>query len=106
MYRGRHTGGVLCLAMRPYAISTDTARVKHDSPNAVVVWTLWKAGQPAQCIVCPVGDRVELHITMTEEVVVSQQCRGPEQAAFLSNTWLEALKSRGWRDATSVLLES
>jgi hypothetical protein len=72
-----------------------------NSPDALVVWTLCKAGHLAHCIVCPVGDRVELHITMTEQVIVSQQCRGQEQAAFVSNTWLEALRSRGWREGAA-----
>jgi hypothetical protein len=100
---------------QPHTVSTDTTCINGEplptfspaSADAVIVWTLWKAGRPAQCIICPVGDRVELHITMTEEVVVSQQCRGQEHVDFLSNTWLEALKSRGWREnAASGPLES
>jgi hypothetical protein len=52
-----------------------------------------------------IGDRVELHITMTHEVVMSQQCGGPEQAYVVSKTWLSALIDRGWiEDPASVTL--
>jgi len=43
-----------------------------------------------------VGDRIELHISMTRDVVMSQQCNGPDQAAAISNAWWLALINRGW----------
>lgn len=91
--------------MHPNPVSTDCSQVTAanelsaavDSANAAVAWTLRRRGDSARCILCSIGDRVELHITMREEVLVSQQCRGAEQAAFVSNTWLAALLTRGWR---------
>jgi hypothetical protein len=73
------------------------ARASIDSPTAAIAWTLHKGHDSAQCVLCPLGDRIELHIRMKEEVIVSQHCRGPEQAAFVSNAWFGALITRGWR---------
>ena len=78
-------------------VSATELAASLDSPDAAVAWTLRKGGDSAQCILCPIGDRVELHIKMKEEVIVSQHCRGPVQAAFVSNSWLAALTTRGWR---------
>ena len=67
-----------------------------QSPHLVVAWTLWKGEYSAQCVLCPVASGIELHIRMQDAVIVSQHCRGPEQAAFVSDTWYAALTGRGW----------
>lgn len=46
-----------------------------------------------------VGDRVELHISMIHDVVMSQRCNSPEQASAISGAWRNALVSRGWLPA-------
>jgi hypothetical protein len=61
-----------------------------------VSWRLQRAGDSAQCCLRTVGDRVELHITMTHDVVMSQQCRGPEEVSAISHAWWSALVERGW----------
>jgi hypothetical protein len=63
-----------------------------------IAWTLYRAQDVAQCLLSAVGDRIELHITMTLDVVMSQQCSGPEQAAAVSSAWRLALVNRGWVD--------
>jgi len=78
-------------------VGTSAPAASLDSPEAAVAWTLRKGDESAQCILCPVGDRVELQITMQEELLISRQCRGPEQAASVSKNWLAALTTRGWR---------
>jgi hypothetical protein len=47
---------------------------------------------------------VDLHITMTDDVVMSQHCSGPEHATATSNLWRTALIERGWVDANSQVL--
>ena len=75
------------------------------STNALVSWTLRRAGDSARCVLRTIGDRVELHITMTDEVVMSQQCGGPEQAYAVSRSWWSALIDRGWiEEPSSVML--
>jgi hypothetical protein len=81
----------------PGDVGTTELAASLDSPDAAVAWTLRKGGDSTQCVLCPIGDRVELHIQMKDEVIVSQHCRGPDQAAFVSNIWLAALTTRGWR---------
>jgi hypothetical protein len=66
------------------------------APNAVVAWTLQREGDFARCLLGVVGDRVELHIAMTHDVVMSQRCNSPEQASAISGAWRNALVSRGW----------
>jgi hypothetical protein len=78
-----------------------------DYPQAKVLvrWTLERSGQTAQCVLQTVGDTLELHISMTEDVVLSQQCRGPEQAYALSQAWWAALVERGWSEQPSHVRE-
>jgi hypothetical protein len=85
--------------MRSNMIFTGSERSQssRQSPDAIVAWTLRKAEHRAECVLRSVGDRIELHIRMQEDVLVSQHCRGPEQAEFVSNTWFAALTARGWR---------
>jgi hypothetical protein len=64
--------------------------------GTVASWRLQRAGHSAQCLLRTVGDRVELHITMTHDVVMSQQCSGPEEALAISRVWWSALVDRGW----------
>jgi len=64
--------------------------------GTVATWRLRRAGHSAHCLLRTVGDRVELHITMTHDVVMSQQCSGPEEALALSRVWWSALVDRGW----------
>lgn len=83
-----------------------THALAAGSPSTRVAWMLRRHHESARCVVCTVGDRVELHITMTHDVVMTQQCSGPDQAAAISNAWWMALLKRGWIDATSeVTLE-
>ena len=83
-----------------------THTLAAEYPTARVAWMLRRHHESARCVVCTIGDRVELHITMTHDVVMTQQCSGPEQAAAISNAWWVALMKRGWIDATSeVVLE-
>jgi len=67
-----------------------------QSPRVVVAWTLRKGDDSAQCVLCPADSGIDLHIRMNDAVIVSQRSRGPEQAAFVSDTWYAALTSRGW----------
>jgi hypothetical protein len=72
---------------------------RHSSMNAsniLVAWTLERDGDSARCVLGSVGDRVELHISMSHDVVLSQRCGSPEQAAAVSDAWWMALVSRGW----------
>lgn len=78
-----------------------SAEIPSDGPlpglsGTVVSWRLQRAGDRAQCLLQTVGDRVELHIRMTHDVVMSQQCSGPEQALAISRLWWSALVDRGW----------
>jgi hypothetical protein len=67
------------------------------APGAVtVVWTLRRATDLAQCLLYTLGDRIEFHIRMTDEIVVSQHCSGLEHAQFVANLWWSALVARGW----------
>jgi hypothetical protein len=80
-----------------WRIDDQTGRVaSSQSPHVVVAWTLRKNEYSAQCVFCPVAGGIELHIKMQEAVIVSQHCRGPEHAAFVSDTWYAALTGRGW----------
>ncbi len=95
--------------MRPPFITgrSDTVIVPEQkslpvSDAATVVWTLHRASDLAQCLLCPVGDRIEFHIRMTDEIVVSQHCSGPEHALFVANVWWSALIARGWTDDTGL----
>jgi len=67
---------------------------------------LRKADHFALCVLWPVGDRVELRINMTDEVVVSQGCLAAGQAEDLSHAWLAALLARGWREAAASEAEA
>jgi hypothetical protein len=67
-----------------------------SSPHVVVAWTLRKGEYSAQCVLCPAAGGIQLHIRMDDAVIVSQHCRGPQQAAFVSDTWYAALTGRGW----------
>jgi hypothetical protein len=78
-----------------------SAEIPSDRPlprlsGTLASWTLQRAGHSAQCLLRTVGDRVELHITMTHDVVMSQQCSGPEEALAISRVWWSALVDRGW----------
>jgi hypothetical protein len=64
--------------------------------DSQVSWRLQRAGGSAQCLLHTVRHRVELHITMTHHVVMSQQCTGPQEASALFNAWWSALVDRGW----------
>ena len=70
-----------------------------EASDRQVVWRLRRGNDLAWCILQPVGDRVELHITMAHDVVMSQRCNGPEQASATSTLWRSALVERGWVDA-------
>jgi hypothetical protein len=89
--------------MQPNVVSESDVTRQIDrtassvTPDATVAWTLRKGDDCAQCVLCPLGDRIELHIRMKEEILVSQHCRGPEHATFVSHTWFAALRTRGWR---------
>jgi hypothetical protein len=76
--------------------ATVTPAASQDLAAATVLWTLIRGGEFAQCIRCPDGERIKLHIRTTEGLDVSQQCRGPEQAEFVSSICLAALNTRGW----------
>jgi len=66
---------------------------------------LRRSGDSARCVLRAIGDRVELHITMTDEVVMSQQCGSPEQADVVSRAWWSSLIDRGWiEEPSSVML--
>ena len=77
-----------------------------DSSDRRLLWRLRRGADSAWCIVRTTGDRVELHITMAHDVVMSQRCNNPAQASATSNSWRAALIERGWVDATTpVALE-
>ena len=67
-------------------------------------WTLHRRADSARCVLCAIGDRVELQITMAHEVVMSQQCSGPDEAAAISSAWWLALVNRGWVDHTAGVI--
>ena len=67
-----------------------------DLIDSQVSWRLQRAGGSAQCLLYSAGPRVELHITMTYHVVMSQPCTGPQEASAISNAWWSALVDRGW----------
>lgn len=69
------------------------------SSDRQVAWRLRRGDDSAWCVLRPVGDRVDLHITMTDDVVMSQHCSGPDHATATSNLWRTALIERGWVDA-------
>lgn len=71
------------------------------SLNIQVAWRLRRDTDSARCVVCTVGDRVELHITMTQDVVMSQQCTGPAHASAIAYAWWSALIDRGWVEGES-----
>jgi hypothetical protein len=66
-----------------------------------VAWRLRRGADSAWCILRAVGDRVDLHITMAHDVVMSQHCSGLEHAIATSSLWRTALIERGWVDANS-----
>jgi hypothetical protein len=67
-----------------------------DLSDTLTSWRLQRADNSAHCLLRTVGDRVELHITMAHDVVMSQQCSGPDQALAVSRAWWSALVDRGW----------
>lgn len=71
------------------------------SIDSHVSWRLQRVGDSAQCFLRTVGDRVELHITMTHHIVMSQQCSGPEEVSAISHAWWSALVDRGWFERPS-----
>jgi hypothetical protein len=73
----------------------------HASPRTRLAWRLQRGADAARCVICTVSDRVELHITMTRDLVMSQQCKGPDQASAISSAWWSALIDRGWIEAES-----
>ena len=68
----------------------------------MVTWTLRNGVDSARCALYEVGDRVDLHIQMTDEVVISQRCPDPQQARALSEAWRAAFLSRGWSEEPKV----
>jgi hypothetical protein len=72
------------------------SRATKTDPSRRTAWALRRSQDAARCVLCTVGDRIELHISMTHDVVMSQQCIGPDQAAAISNAWRVALINRGW----------
>lgn len=72
-----------------------------DSPDRRVAWQLRRGGDSAWCIVRTLGDRVELHIAMAHDVVMSQRCSNATQASATSNLWRAAMVERGWVDANA-----
>ena len=87
-------------APRLHARHDSTLTGAHHSSmsasNIVVAWTLQRDGDAARCVLGAVGDRVELHISMSHDVVLSERCSSPEQAAAVSDAWWMALVNRGW----------
>jgi len=73
----------------------------HDASDRRLAWRLRRGADSAWCIVRTLGDRVELHITMAHDVVMSQRCNDSAQASATSNSWRAALLERGWVDANS-----
>jgi len=67
-------------------------------------WQLRRRDAFARCILRNIGDRVELHIAMSHDVVMSQQCAGPEQASAIARAWRAALIERGWVETDSTVL--
>jgi hypothetical protein len=67
-----------------------------DMMQTRITWTLHRSRDSARCVLQALGDRVELHITMTHDVVMSQQCSGLDQAMAVSHAWWRALVNRGW----------
>jgi hypothetical protein len=74
---------------------------RRDTSNARIAWQLRRDDASARCLLLSSDDRVELHITITHDVVMSQQCSGREQAEAVSSAWWSALVERGWSDTTS-----
>jgi hypothetical protein len=69
--------------------------------TADIAWEMRRDGELAQCILRTLRDRVELHMWMTHDVVMSQSYSGPEQASAISAAWRRALTHRGWIEAES-----
>lgn len=65
-------------------------------PRTASAWKFEQSGESAHCVLRAVGDRVELHISMSDEVVMSQQCRDREEASAVARAWWSALMNRGW----------
>ena len=75
------------------------------SSTQIDVWHLQRNDASARCVLRNIGDRLELHIAMTDDVVLSQQCAGPEQASAISARWRTALVERGWVEAAPIALK-
>jgi hypothetical protein len=73
----------------------------RDCSDRRIAWRLRRGADSAWCVVRAVGDRVELHITMAHDVVMSQSCSGPAQASVTASLWRAALIERGWVDANA-----
>lgn len=71
--------------------------LSEPSTPTVIAWTLRRAGDVAECRCRTIGARIELDLTMSDTVIVSQPCSGPDRAAFVSNVWRKALIQCGWR---------
>ena len=71
------------------------------APGMVCSWRLQRSGDSAHCVLRALGDRVELHIAMSDEVVMSQQCRDREEASAVAHAWWSALLDRGWVEQAS-----
>ena len=67
-------------------------------------WQLRHRDAFARCILRSIGDRVELHIAMSHDVVMSQQCAGPEQASAIARAWRAALIERGWEETDATVI--
>ena len=72
------------------------------SLNIQIACRLRRDTDSARCVVCTVGDRVELRITMTHDVVMTQQCTGPAHASAIAQAWWSALIERGWVEGESI----
>ena len=69
--------------------------------ETICSWQLQRSGESAHCVLRAVGDTVELHIAMSDEVVMSQQCRDREEASAVAHAWWSALLDRGWVEHAS-----
>ena len=99
-----HGRGTIVRMPNPLAQIFPSSRIAIDAAGRIA-WTLRRRQESARCVLSAIGDRVELRITMTRDVVMSQQCSGPDHATALANTWWMALVSRGWiEDDAEVLI--
>jgi hypothetical protein len=76
-------------------------RAAHRAQDFRTLWTLTRNGLTAQCILLPLPARWELRVLVGPETLLTERCRGADEALDLAERWKHGLINRAWRQITT-----